>query len=135
MISAASLLLLACISAGDYEVVTRDAVDVIELNTCYNDAGDVAFNQVIFWRWCRKPQSRERDYLVVDFMMVKSPKVGDENIFPSRGKYYYSAIDSYGRLLIIRSDRHHVTWCHKEYDPELRNRRVLPREDRVGFNR
>lgn len=116
--------LLLCLLPHDE--VYREAVDLIELNHFYDEQGRLVFDQVIFYDWS------EGRYNVQAWRLVKN-----HNQLPQRDwasavtgvPAGYSAMWQDGeQIRHIYSKSIRETWT--QYDPELLEREVLPKERR-----
>ena len=96
------------------------AVDLVEVNHCYNATGDHVFDQLIFYSWSKQ---RKR-YDVREWRLIQS-----ESMYPVRkrdGWLVRFADDNVTREVVAGVRRE--TWTTK--DPELRERNELPQENR-----
>lgn len=97
-----------------------DRCDLIEINHFHDDCGKRAFTQHIFWRW--RPDLCRME--VIDWRMVRGQRVqidhGREDAFVlwSEG----------GQIREVRAPL--VTETVDQFDPELCDREILPREKR-----
>lgn len=104
------------------EDVSREAVDLIELNHFYDEHGRLVFDQVIFYDW----SASDSRYNVRAWRLVKNPAQLPQRDWASGG---YSALWQDGeQLRHIRSRSIRETWT--QYDPELVEREYLPKERR-----
>lgn len=118
-----SLFLLVILWAGPRsEVVLMDRVDEIEVNSFYDDKGDLVFTQCIFFDL---PQDGAR-HSVVDWRLVKG-----ESQYPARdwgnGGYVVRWADG-ETLREVRAGS--VSYTFTQYDTELIEREFLPKEKR-----
>ena len=91
--------------------------DIVEVNHCYDHDGDHVLDQLIFWQWC---PCRCR-YVVQAWWLQDSCR-----IYYNHGWVVYVK----GRRQGVRVRHLRETWT--QYDPEVLNRRVLPRHMRSG---
>jgi hypothetical protein len=104
------------------EDVTRESVDLIELNHFYDEHGRLVFDQVIFYDW----SAGEARYNVRAWRLVKNPSQLPQRDWSGGG---YSAMWHDGeQIRQIRSKSIRETWT--QYDPELVEREYLPKERR-----
>jgi hypothetical protein len=104
------------------EDVTRESVDLIELNHFYDEHGRLVFDQVIFYDW----SAADARYNVRAWRLVKNPAQLPQRDWSSRG---YSAMWQDGeQIRHIHSMSIRETWT--QYDPELVEREYLPKERR-----
>lgn len=110
-------LLLAIVP---HEAVVIDYVDVTEINRVYDECGKLVFTQAIYWTWdpwCCRLQVRA-------WRMVKNfdqyPRVdhGSESAF--------SLWNDSGVLREVRAKAVRESWT--QYDPEMNEREVIPKE-------
>lgn len=115
-------VLVAVCGITPQEDVSRDRVDLVEVNHFYDDVGRHVFDQVIFYDWspadCR--------HVVRAWRMVKKP-----NQLPQRNwtDNTYTATWNDGEVLReVRAATMRESWT--QYDPELVEREYLPKEKR-----
>jgi hypothetical protein len=113
---------MAVCGLSPQEDVSRDRVDLVEVNHFYDDAGRHVFDQVIFYDWspldCR--------HVVRAWRMVKNPAQ-----LPKRNWIddTYTATWNDGDVLReVRAGSMRESWT--QYDPELLERDYLPKEKR-----
>lgn len=144
------LLLLFSIIPRDE--VSRDCVDLIELNHFYDENGRLIFDQVIFYDWkdnvkvystidisevedlttCTSSDIKVENlisrYQVRAWRLVKSPsQIPTINWSDKVYKYHALWIDG-EQIRYIKSKSIRETWT--QYDPELVEREFLPKEKR-----
>ena len=118
--AAACLLLVEPIT-----LATEERVDVIEHNRFYNpDNAKHVFDQVIFRDHHRSCVDR-----IVDWRLVKNKSHVPYRDF-ARGEYVMRWWDN-DKFRVVRSGVLTDTWTN--YDPELEDREVFPRERRRGL--
>ena len=102
--------------------VATDQVDLIEHNHFYDEQGRHVFDQLIFYEWSR----HDARYQIRDWRLIKTPnQVPYRDV--QRNLYVVSWHD--GRhLREVRAKLIRETWT--QYDPELVERSVLPKEQR-----
>jgi len=102
--------------------VSRESVDLIELNHFYDEQGRLVFDQVIFYDW----SAIEARYNVRAWRLVKNPAQLPQRDWKDGG---YSAMWQDGeQIRHIYSKSIRETWT--QYDPELLEREYLPKERR-----
>jgi hypothetical protein len=102
--------------------VATDQVDLIEYNHFYDEQGRHVFDQLIFYEWSRS----ESRYQIRDWRLIKtSTQIPYRDV--RRNLYVVSWHDGQ-HLREVRSDQIRETWT--QYDPELVERSVLPKEQR-----
>jgi hypothetical protein len=102
--------------------VTRESVDLIELNHFYDEHGRLVFDQVIFYDW----SASEARYNVRAWRLVKNPAQLPQRDWAAGG---YTAMWHDGeQIRHLRSKSIRETWT--QYDPELVEREYLPKERR-----
>lgn len=115
-------LVLALLSIIPHDDKLRESVDLIELNKFYDDDGKLVFPQLIFYDWSKS----EARYVVRAWRLVK-----DESQLPRRDWKTggYVAIWQDGEQpRYIWSKHIRETWT--QFDPELVQREILPKERR-----
>jgi len=113
---------LVAFGIAPQEDVTRESVDLIELNHFYDEHGRLVFDQVIFYDWALS----ESRYNVRAWRLVKNPSQLPQRDWSGGG---YSAMWQDGeQIRHIRSKSIRETWT--QYDPELVEREYLPKEKR-----
>lgn len=95
-------------------LVLCDVVCTLELNHFYDDQCKLVFDQYIFY---------DEDDNVIDWRMIKSSD------YLTKGKLIFHDVD---RLREVRFTSFKETWT--QYDPELENRSILPKEKRRGLS-
>jgi hypothetical protein len=100
----------------------RERVDVIEVNHFYDEQGRLVFDQLIFWDWCEAQDRHE----VIAWRMLKCPSQLPEFDW-DRGGHVARWLD--GEVFReVRAQSVRETWT--QYDPELEELALLPRERR-----
>ena len=120
--TSALAVLLTALSLNPTEDVARERVDVIELNHFYDDRGRLVFDQIIFYDWSVSQSS----YQVRDWRLLKTPAQVPHRTWPD-GDFVAVWHDN-GILRKVEARQLHESWT--QYDPELINRAVLPKEQR-----
>jgi hypothetical protein len=115
-----ALLLLSVVPRDD---VSRESVDLVELNHFYDENGRLVFDQVIFWDW----SERDARYQVAAWRLVKH-----EVQLPRPdccGRKFWTVLWQDGdRHRAITAHAYRETWT--QYDPELAEREYLPAANR-----
>lgn len=120
----ASLLLFGISPSTDQDTgtITRQRVDLIELNHFVDDEGREVFRQVIFYDWSREHHC----FHVRAWRLIKN-----ESQLPVRSwnpqQYRCSWLDD-GLLRQVWAPKMRETWSQR--DPERVNRAVLPEDQR-----
>ena len=113
----ASLLLLATIPAPG---VARESCDLVEVNHFYDEHGRLVFDQIIWWDW----SADDARYNVRAWRLVKCPSQ-----LPQRSGGGFETTWQDGELFRrVWAKAYHETWT--QYDPEIAEREVLPKERR-----
>jgi hypothetical protein len=103
--------------------VARESVDLIELNTFYDENGREVFRQVIFYDW----SERDARYQVAAWRLVKH-----EVQLPRPdccGRKFWTVLWNDGGVnRAITAHAYRETWT--QYDVELVEREILPKEKR-----
>ena len=102
--------------------VAIDQVDLIEYNHFYDEQGRHVFDQLIFYDWSR----RDSRYQIRDWRLIKSPTQVPHK---DEKRNLYTVTWHDGQVLRqVRAISIRETWT--QYDPELVERAVLPKEQR-----
>jgi hypothetical protein len=120
-----ALVLLAAAGLSPDTPLASDRVDLIEINHCYNEDGQLVFRQLLFWEW----NELDSDYHVAAFRVLRA-QTSAVRIDRQRNEYVASWCDS-GVLRQVRAPHSRETWT--QYDPELEDRRIFPQEYRRGL--
>lgn len=94
-------------------------VDRMEINTLYDHDGNVVLKQLIFWEFV------DGDYYVQDWRLLKNRRVlrdGD--------RWRVVIRDDKSSLDVVTYD---VITTHTQHDPEVRDRKRLPVDQRTGL--
>lgn len=119
------LLVLMLVCHIDHSTILTDHVAIIEVNHFYDGKGKHVFDQVIFWDW---GGSR---FEVMDWRKFKT-----DLQFPRknwRTGHYETIWHDDNILRRVTSDSFRETWT--QYDPEVEDRKYLPKELRRGLRR
>ncbi len=103
--------------------ILRESHDSVELNHFYDEHGRLVFDQVIWWDW----SCRDERYQVVDWRLVKQPW---QVPVMERGGYRCLWLDG-EQMRCVYSRSYQESWL--QYDPELAEREILPKEARRGL--
>ena len=112
----------------------REHVDLIEVNSFYDDNGKLMLSQYIFYDWC----SSSGRYQVRDWKLMKECPNKPENIMAlplrrANGDITLRIKDGDGTLREITT--RHVRHTHTQYDPELLEREFLSKDRRIGLRK
>lgn len=114
--------LVVLLGLNPTEDVSREKVDLMEVNHFYDEQGRLVFDQVIFYDW--SPEHSR--YMVRAWRLVKNPTQLPERDWRDGG---YSAVWQDGEIVRhVHASSMRETWT--QYDPELAEREYLPKERR-----
>lgn len=119
------LVLAALLSIVPVETVVRDHVDLVERNAFYDEEGKHVFTQLIWW------QNTPSGYRVREWRMVKDAEAMQPQQLAS-GEWQSLWLDRGEVLRDVRATTYEESFT--QYDRELKNRELLPQEQRRGFN-
>ncbi len=102
------------------EDVAVDRVDLIELNHCYDDHGWLVFEQIIFYEW--SPHTSH--YNVKDWRSLKV--VSQLPRWDAKRAMYVATWHDGKVIRTVTAPSFRESWT--QYDPELIERRYLPRQ-------
>ncbi len=120
----AAACLITAGSASDSDVVTH-RVDLIEINHCYDEKGQLMFDQLVFYDWC----PTKSHYDVRDWCLLKSPLQ-----MPRRNHVTgtYMAMWRDGSVMRrVQAATIRESWT--QHDPENIEQKYLPKEQRRSF--
>lgn len=104
------------------ELTLEDRADVAEVNHFYDEQGRLVFDQAIWWEW--SPIHERHQCLA--WRLIKSPS---QLPVPDHERGGFAATWNDGEVIrTVRADSYRETWL--QYDPELADREVLPKERR-----
>lgn len=112
----------ALFAGGSPEFATAEQVDLIEVNHYYDENGAHLLDQILFYEW----DGREARYQVRAWRLLKSPQQYPRPSIDGQG--YETTWREGASMRVVRSPKFRETWT--QYDPELVERRNLPREER-----
>jgi hypothetical protein len=112
----------ALFAGGSPEFATAEQVDLIEVNHYYDENGAHLLDQILFYEW----DGREARYQVRAWRLLKSPQQYPRPV--ADGQTFETTWREAGAMRVVRSSKFRETWT--QYDPELLERRNLPREER-----
>ena len=116
-----SAIVVAC-GIAPQEDVSRERVDLIEVNHFYDEQGRLVFDQVIFYDW----SASDSRYMVRAWRLVKTTSQLPQRDFQAGG---YTAVWHDGDLLrSVHAQAMRESWT--QHDPELVEREYLPKERR-----
>jgi hypothetical protein len=97
------------------------AVDLVEINHCFNHRGEHTFDQVIFYTW----SSQRKRYDVREWRLANR-----ESMYPvwSRSRWLMRWHDD-GVMREVVASAKRETWT--QYDPEIKERKQLEQEQRL----
>ena len=112
------------------EDIAEERVDLIEINHFFDEDGKPKFDQVIFYRW----SSARGRFDIVDYKQLRV-----KNQIPTR----IDEGDGYVAIWIDKSDHNTIRRVHAkdlietwtEHDPEMLERRYLPKDKRSRLPR
>lgn len=115
-------VLFVCLSIVPSEDVARDEVDLVEVNHYYDDHARHVFDQIIFYDW----SDAECRFQVRAWRLLKSPSQLPQRNWAGGG---YDVIWHDGQLMRrVHARAMRETWT--QYDPEMRERSHLPKDQR-----
>jgi hypothetical protein len=109
--------------------VARESVDLIEVNSTYDEYGKFIFRQIIFWdfeHYTALNGAAGYRYQVVCWRMLK-----DDSQLPQRdhaSRRYFVRWQDGNIARHVSAKEFRETWS--QYDPELLEREILPKEKR-----
>ena len=112
----------ALFAAAPQDFATAEEVDLIEVNHYYDENGAHLLDQILFYEW----DGRESRYQVRAWRLLKSPHQYPRPEIDGEG--YETTWREGATTRVVRSSKFRETWT--QYDPELLERRNLPREER-----
>jgi hypothetical protein len=116
--------ILAAGSSSGPDVLT-DKVDLIEINHCYDEKGQLVFDQLLFYDWC--PATAH--YNVRDWRLLKTPLQLPRRSYETGG---FVAVWRDGTTMRkVYAETIRETWT--QYDPEILEQQFLPKEQRRSF--
>jgi hypothetical protein len=123
--STALAMYVAAVGSNPMTDMLCDTVDLIEINHCYDDKGQLVFDQLLFYDWC--PVKARYD--VRDWRLLRSPMQ-----IPKRDP-------ETGMSVVIWRDGHvlrriHTTTVREswtQYDPEITEQQHLSKDQRRSF--
>jgi len=102
--------------------VARQSVDLVEVNHFYDEQGSLVFDQDLFYNW----NDIDARYDVLAWRLIKSPNQIPQRDWQNGG---YSCFWKDGeQIRHINAKAFKETWT--QYDPELLEREILPKERR-----
>lgn len=116
------VLLCSALGTNPIRHVTIDQVEVIEYNHFYDEQGRHVFDQLIFFDW----SPRENRYQIRDWRLIKT--VSQAPYHDANRGFYVATWHDGLTLRQVRAAAIRETWT--QYDPELTERAVLPKEHR-----
>ena len=122
MLSLAHACSLVCCSIVPAVETVTDSVDLVEVNHFYYDLAQPVFDQVIFYEW----SEAESRFQIRAWRLVKKPAQLPTRNWETGG---YQMIWNDGTFIRqVHAAAMRETWT--QYDPEMRERSHLPKEER-----
>lgn len=106
--------------------LVRDEVDLIEVNHFFDEQGRLVFDQVIFYEWSQG----DARYMVRAWRLVKSPQQLPQKDWRTGNYVAYWRDDGQGGNVLRRVESSAIRETWLQYDPELAEREILPKERR-----
>ena len=122
-----AMTVLTTVGHDSLDLVAHDQVDLIEVNHFYDEFGNRILDQVIFYDWSG-PDSR---FHVRDWRLLKNP--GQWPVRDWRSGTYRCIWYDGGVLREVEGKDFRETWT--QHDPEVTNRKYLPRSCRRALQR
>ena len=122
-----AMTVLTTVGHDSLDLVARDQVDLIEVNHFYDEFGNRILDQVIFYDWSG-PDSR---FHVRDWRLLKNP--GQWPVRDWRNGTYRCIWYDGGVMREVEGKDFRETWT--QHDPEVTNRKYLPRSCRRALQR
>ena len=116
-----ALLLLAALGTGN----EPKQVDIAEVNTVYREDGEIAFTQVVLWRWGRYPLPGGPDHHVAQWFIVDSDSDSWKVNKQFGGRYLFEFRTRNGKVRKV-SARSFRPPTKTLIDHEKRDQRELP---------
>ena len=121
-----AVCLITAGSSSNFDVV-NEKVDLIEINHCYDEKGQLVFDQLLFYDWC----PLKSHYDVRDWCLLKSPLQMPRRNHETGG---FVAVWRDGTVLRkVHAETIRESWT--QYDPEILEQQSLPREQRRSFSK
>ncbi len=122
----AVFLAVAACASNPTSLVTRDSVDLVEVNHLYDEQGRLLLDQVIFYDW----STQHRRYNVRAWKLVKS-----QSQLPTRnraGAFVATWHDDRTLRQVVATS---MVESWTQFDPELMERQFLPKDKRVNLTK
>jgi len=123
----AALLIAALSILPQPDSALKDACDLTEVNHYFDEHGRIVFDQLIWWDW----NHNARRFECRDWRLAKQPSQLPCRDW-DRGGYVTTWQDG-EQMRIVRSRDFRETWL--QFDPELYDRELLPKECRRVLRR
>ena len=105
--------------------VLSDKVDLIEINHCYDEKGQLVFDQLLFYDW----SPTKCHYDVRDWRLLKNPIQVPRRNHEAGG---FVAVWRDGQVMRkVHAETIRESWT--QYDPEITEQQFLPKEQRRPF--
>jgi hypothetical protein len=116
---------LATTGFNPQQHVVRDRVDLIEVNHFYDEKGKLFLEQLIFYDWCPKTSH----YNIRTYRLLKDPLEVPRRNYEDRGYVVIWREGPAVRKVYATAVRE--SWT--QYDPEIAERRHLPKDQRKSL--
>ena len=103
-------------------------VDVLEVNTCYDDARQPCYRQIIIWEWL--PYLSQHG--VCGWTMFDKAELQLVKVESSKRQWHFQMVREDKRIRVIAS-AYRETPTHVSQDPERRNQSIWPAKMRRGW--
>ena len=123
----AAATVLTTVGSDSISLVARDRVDLVEVNHFYDEHGHRILDQIIFYDWSG-PDGR---FHVRDWRLLKRKAQWPVRDWRS-GTYRCIWYDAHV-MRDVQAGDYRETWT--QHDPEVRNRKYLPRSCRKSLQR
>ena len=121
------VLVAAILPSDPPEFALEEKIDLVELNHNYDELGRLQFNQIIYYNW----SDENRRFDVIAWRLYKEP--GQVPYKNWKTGTFDSIWHDGDQLRITSAELFTETWT--QYDPEMRERKYLPKDRRLGLLR
>jgi hypothetical protein len=129
-VGTATIALAVCLATSSSEsqaAIVTDSVDLIEINHCYDEQGQLVFDQVLFYDWC----AEKGRYDVRDWRLLKR-RIQIPRRHHDTGTYV--AVWRDGQTLRkVHAQTIRESWT--QYDPEIVEQNHLPKNRRRALTK
>jgi hypothetical protein len=122
LLSATVVVACSLLSTTPIRHVAIDQVELIEYNHFYDEQGRHVFDQMLFYDW----SARDARYQIRDWRLIKTTT--QTPYYDAQRGFYVATWHDGLTLRQVRAGSIRETWT--QYDPELTERSVLPKEHR-----